>query len=132
MRGGVGLRRSEPAAVVGHLTGHAGHLELSGDEDDHDASMPGAPQRTGPPNRAGSGDMSWARQALGRLPWLAFFFLRPRRLRPVLLIVTSWIDGASFAKPGVRRPIGTLRTGGPPWSSRRAASDPRCRPCPSR
>jgi len=29
------------------------------------------------------------RQALGRLPWLAAFFLRPRRLRPRLLIVVS-------------------------------------------
>ena len=27
------------------------------------------------------------RQALGRLPWLAFFFLRPRRLLPRLAMV---------------------------------------------
>jgi hypothetical protein len=29
------------------------------------------------------------RQALGRLPWLAPFFLRARRLRPVLPMVSS-------------------------------------------
>ena len=38
---------------------------------------------------AGARDVS--RQALGRLPWFALFFLRARRLRPVLLMVSSWM-----------------------------------------
>lgn len=35
------------------------------------------------------GSFAWD-QALGRLPWFAPFFLRARRLRPVLPMMTSW------------------------------------------
>ncbi len=38
-----------------------------------------------------SASVAWG-QALGRLPWLAAFFLRARRLRPVLPMVTSSVD----------------------------------------
>ena len=57
-------------------------------------------------------------QALGRLPWFAPFFLRARRLRPVLPMVTSWSIDVS---PGAARP--SLRSG-----SRTARIDPRSEP----
>ena len=40
-----------------------------------------------PPRRGLLDDGAGARQALGRLPWFAPFFLRARRLRPVLPMV---------------------------------------------
>jgi mycothiol system anti-sigma-R factor len=44
------------------------------------------------------GSVAWSAQLLGRLPWLAFFFLRARRLLPVLPMMTSW-KSASTAHP---------------------------------
>ena len=44
-------------------------------------------QRT--PEPAARGFVLFSAQALGRLPWFAPFFLRARRLRPVLPMVSS-------------------------------------------
>ncbi len=44
---------------------------------------------TGSPVRGLCAAWSGVPHALGRLPWLAAFFLRPRRLRPVLPMVSS-------------------------------------------
>ena len=56
------------------------------------AALP-TPAHTSPRPVSGTGArlLCWAvsAQALGRLPWLAAFFLRPRRLRPVLPMVSS-------------------------------------------
>ena len=67
-------------------------------------------------------------QALGRLPWFAPFFLRARRLRPVLPMVSSWMSVAAILSNDARpKPIspGASRSLG-----RAALTAPRCRPAP--
>ena len=43
--------------------------------------------------------MHVCRQALGRLPWFAPFFLRARRLRPVLPMWSSYVDRGRDIQP---------------------------------
>ncbi len=51
-------------------------------------------------------------QVLGRLPWFAAFFRRARRLRPVLPMMSSWIDvRGHYPSPGRSDEIGLAQTG---------------------
>ena len=44
------------------------------------------------PQPMAGGSFDVQRQLLGRLPWFALFLRRERRLRPVLPMVSSWIE----------------------------------------
>ena len=62
-------------------------------------------------------------QALGRLPWFAPFFLRARRLRPVLPMGSSYVD-APGDLPRSRRPSSQVRCDGANPATDRGTSNP--------